>query len=453
MKRLCIFLAVLLDACVCNSQVTNTLPSGDKYIGEWKDGQPNGRGTMTSPDGAVYVGEFRNGEPNGQGVTTMADGTKYECEFKDGLPSGFGTITSPQGRKYVGQLRRGIPNGQGTSKTPDGQLYTGEFKDGQPDGQGSVTASNGTNQRGEWRGGKEYRVSGTWVALDGTREEGTWNTDGSQNSGTITWKDGREYKGDWKLAYGSAELPEGTGTMTWPDGRKYVGQFKDGKMEGTGKMTYPDGKVADGLWKDDKFAGTSTSPASTETLPAFDRDLLHSFETNTFEAFTNSPVRDELKVRYALALSGFWLTGHDCKTAGAYNKFAIENAKKYGMKNEEAQGVMGSAMLAEATNDVSTALVKISKAIVLFKESGSKRLVCDAMWLQARMQHESGMKAESLMTYKQVQSLVEGPEAEFIKDACQSKIDELNAEQGGTNAEKTNAQPGVAENTGSRLRP
>jgi hypothetical protein len=100
-------------------------------------------------------------------------------------------------------------------------------------------------------------VSGTWVALDGTKEEGTWNNDGSQSGGTIRWIDGREYKGDWKLTDGLTDLPDGTGTMTWPDGRMYVGQFQDGKLNGTGKMTYPGGKVENGLWKRDKFAGAA----------------------------------------------------------------------------------------------------------------------------------------------------------------------------------------------------
>ncbi len=132
----------------------------------------------------------------------------------------------------------------------------GEYKDGQLNGQVSVTASNGTNERGEWRDGKSYRMSGTCVALDGTIEVGTWNDDGTRSGGTIKWKDGREYKGDWKLVDGAPELPDGAGSMTWPDGRKYVGQFHDGKMDGNGKMTYPDGKVEDGLWKQGQFTGT-----------------------------------------------------------------------------------------------------------------------------------------------------------------------------------------------------
>ena len=38
------------------------LPEGGNYVGESKNGEPNGQGTMTLSDGANYVGEFKNGK-------------------------------------------------------------------------------------------------------------------------------------------------------------------------------------------------------------------------------------------------------------------------------------------------------------------------------------------------------------------------------------------------------
>ena len=37
---------------------------------------------MILPDGGNYVGESKNGEPNGQGTMTLPDGTKYSGEWK-----------------------------------------------------------------------------------------------------------------------------------------------------------------------------------------------------------------------------------------------------------------------------------------------------------------------------------------------------------------------------------
>ena len=45
---------------------TKIWPDGKKYIGEWKDGTQNGKGTMTWSAGK-YVGEFRDGGFNGHG--------------------------------------------------------------------------------------------------------------------------------------------------------------------------------------------------------------------------------------------------------------------------------------------------------------------------------------------------------------------------------------------------
>ena len=55
-----------------------------KYVGEIRNGVPNGQGTETFPSGEKYVGEFKNEWPNGQGTYTFPDGRKYVGEFKDG---------------------------------------------------------------------------------------------------------------------------------------------------------------------------------------------------------------------------------------------------------------------------------------------------------------------------------------------------------------------------------
>ena len=52
---------------------TYTWPSGNKYVGEWKDKKMNGQGTITyGPEtewaGEKYVGEWKDGKLNGQGT-------------------------------------------------------------------------------------------------------------------------------------------------------------------------------------------------------------------------------------------------------------------------------------------------------------------------------------------------------------------------------------------------
>ena len=51
-----------------------TYPHGDKYEGEWKNGEFHGQGTYTFHDGRKYVGEWKNKEKwNGIGYDKIGD--------------------------------------------------------------------------------------------------------------------------------------------------------------------------------------------------------------------------------------------------------------------------------------------------------------------------------------------------------------------------------------------
>ena len=114
--------------CVGEYKFPKPFPDDDKYVGEFKDGLPNGQGAMTSGDGKrQYVGEFKDGKPSGQGTSTYAEGgLQYVGEFKDGKPNGQGTETYKNVSKYVGELKDGARDGQGTSTDNEGGNYVGE---------------------------------------------------------------------------------------------------------------------------------------------------------------------------------------------------------------------------------------------------------------------------------------------------------------------------------------
>ena len=101
-----------------------------KYVGEIRNGFPNGQGIFTWSDGVKYVGEWKNGKQDGQGTETTPTGDKYVGEWKDGNENGHGIYTYSNGRKYEGEWKDGKWNGQGTSILYDGGKYEGEFKEG-----------------------------------------------------------------------------------------------------------------------------------------------------------------------------------------------------------------------------------------------------------------------------------------------------------------------------------
>ena len=56
------------DSSWTNCVGEQSLPNGDKYIGEYIDGKRSGQGIETLVIGITYMGEFKNNEYNGQGT-------------------------------------------------------------------------------------------------------------------------------------------------------------------------------------------------------------------------------------------------------------------------------------------------------------------------------------------------------------------------------------------------
>jgi TonB family protein len=54
---------------------TETLPNGDNFVGEFKDGKRNGQGTLTYASGGKFAGEWLDGLRHGLGMEYRADET------------------------------------------------------------------------------------------------------------------------------------------------------------------------------------------------------------------------------------------------------------------------------------------------------------------------------------------------------------------------------------------
>ena len=63
-----------------------TVPHGEKYVGEFKDGKYNGQGIETIPNGSKYEGEWKDGEFNGEGTYTFSNGGSFAGLWKDSAP-------------------------------------------------------------------------------------------------------------------------------------------------------------------------------------------------------------------------------------------------------------------------------------------------------------------------------------------------------------------------------
>ena len=149
-----------------------------KYIGEIKNGKPDGTGVLIHTLGK-YSGELKNGLRHGQGTYTYSSGEKYVGEWKNGhrwkghgtysltgdyynctviKPTGLGLENKCKEGKFVGEWKDGEFHGQGTLTWFDGRKFVGEFKDTKEHGQGTYTYKSGRKRVGEFRKSKELNV-------------------------------------------------------------------------------------------------------------------------------------------------------------------------------------------------------------------------------------------------------------------------------------------------------
>ena len=118
-----------LDEDLNNKPVSVTLPNGDKYTGQMKNGKMHGQGTVTYSNGTVFTGMMKEGKINGQGIMIFPNGDKYDGEWKNNLMDGYGTYNWKDGSWYQGRYKNGKFNGEGTLTT-QGKQQSGIFKDG-----------------------------------------------------------------------------------------------------------------------------------------------------------------------------------------------------------------------------------------------------------------------------------------------------------------------------------
>ncbi len=116
---------------------------------------PVGASRYKYGDDAIYYGKLIDGQPaDGRGIMVYASGNRYDGEYVNGQRSGCGTFTFINGRSYVGQFEADQFSGQGTWTLENGDRYTGEFKNNQCSGQGTFIFADGSSKSGIWTQGK-----------------------------------------------------------------------------------------------------------------------------------------------------------------------------------------------------------------------------------------------------------------------------------------------------------
>ena len=241
------------EGCVsgdCENGFGTKVFNKEKYIGNWKNGNPNGQGTWVNSDKSKAVGNWIDGFQEGVFEVFKSDGTLSHREIWGG--KGIGLIKP-------GCASGDCENGWGKYVWEDGNWYEGNWKNGLQHGSGNLYWYNGNKYFGDWENNL-MSGSGTLIWSDGNIYKGELKNGKMNGKGKFynkeqiltrvgNWIDG-EYQID-ETGCISGDCENGTGTYLFEIGDKYIGEWKNNKFHGTGTYYLENGDVYhNGQWKD-----------------------------------------------------------------------------------------------------------------------------------------------------------------------------------------------------------
>ena len=127
-------------------------------------GEDSGRATITvgvmewlpgsDEAGERYEGEFSEGDGTGYGVAYWPDGSRYEGGFAGSSGEDFGVWIGPDGSRLAGQWRSDVFHGFGVGEAGNGGRQIGAWQESEPEGYGAYRHPDGRDDRGLWRAGE-----------------------------------------------------------------------------------------------------------------------------------------------------------------------------------------------------------------------------------------------------------------------------------------------------------
>ncbi len=203
-----------------------------------------------------YVGDIVNMKPNGSGIFVYGKGKwkgdKYEGQWQDGEIHGKGTFIRTNGQRFFGEWKNSIlwnitgydKFGRIIKKYMRGVQVIIRKKDEEKKKTAVQKRERGILYRAVPR--SKWKQSGK-----------KWMTEGDRKIHGI-------YEGE--ILDG---VPEGEGTYTWYNVEKYVGEFRKGFFHGHGTFTYLSGITAEGVFRKDKEWDTLRTEENGEVTGKF----------------------------------------------------------------------------------------------------------------------------------------------------------------------------------------
>lgn len=174
-----------------------------------------GYGTYQYANGNRYEGDFQEGQPHGDGILFCANGNKYLGSWEHSWRQGKGRFIFSEGHEYLGEMYRNQFQGKGTMTYSNGDKYDGNWRANKPNGFGKYYFKNGSLYEGSFQAGS-FHGEGKMKYHDGSIYQGNWHQSKQHGEGTFRSSDGKVTKGEWlhgDIKNGYAPQSFGTSTV------------------------------------------------------------------------------------------------------------------------------------------------------------------------------------------------------------------------------------------------
>ncbi len=155
-----------------NGRGVTTFPNGNRLDVTYVDGKASGRGILTLGDGSGKLDADFVDDQAVRGVWAWKNGNRYEGDLKNFQPDGKGKLSQKNGTSYEGDFKAGNWDGHAVVHYAVGDVYEGEWKGLYPNGRGTLHRKTGT-------------FSGIWVEgclSNANSDNGLWATAGKSGA-------------------------------------------------------------------------------------------------------------------------------------------------------------------------------------------------------------------------------------------------------------------------------